>query len=154
MVANIEALYFNDHSFDLILCSHVLEHVDDKLAFAEMWRILRPGGTAIILVPVCWGWPTTYENPAITRPEDRAIHFGQRDHVRIYGADIRDRIKAAGFTLEEYTAQEPGVSMHRLVRGDKVFTARKAQAVDSQALTASRPSESCTPAGDLNFEQS
>jgi len=124
-VANIEALEFGDDSYDCILCSHVLEHVDDRKAFREMLRVLRPGGTALILVPVVWAWQRTYENDAIRTPRDRAIHFGQRDHVRIYGADIRDRIRNAGFMMEEFTAEEPDVSIYGLVRGDKIFVCKR-----------------------------
>ena len=66
-----------------------------------------------------------YENPAVTTPEERLLHFEQSDHVRYYGADIRDRIRAAGFALGEFTAVEPFVSRHSLWRGGRRFVASR-----------------------------
>lgn len=112
-------------SYHRIVCNHVLEHVDDRSALAEMLRLLVPGGTAFIMTPVVEGWSETYENPAITAPRERLLHFGQNDHVRLYGRDIRDRIRAAGFALEEFTAVEPDVARYGLVRGETLFIARR-----------------------------
>jgi ubiquinone/menaquinone biosynthesis C-methylase UbiE len=103
----------------------VLEHVDDKKALAEVYRVLRPGGVALIMLPVVEGWATTYENKAVTAPEDRMRHYGQSDHVRYYGADVRDRIRAAGFELSEFTAEGEDVLTYGLQRGEKVFVATK-----------------------------
>ncbi|MER9962649.1 methyltransferase domain-containing protein [Mesorhizobium sp. M0045] len=125
VVLNIEAIDMPDNSFDLIICSHVLEHVDDGKALREMDRILRPAGTALLMTPVIEGWAETYENSSIVSPQDRALHYGQRDHVRYFGSDIRTRITDAGFSLSEYTAVEPYVHTHALTRGEKVFIASK-----------------------------
>ncbi|MBU6442931.1 MAG: methyltransferase domain-containing protein [Alphaproteobacteria bacterium] len=124
-VLNIEAIELPDASVDAVICFHVLEHVDDAKALSEMFRILRPGGTAAIMVPIVEGWARSYENPAIITPDQRTLHFGQFDHVRYYGADLRARIRAAGFELEEFTAEEPDVFRHGLIRGEKVFVAAK-----------------------------
>jgi SAM-dependent methyltransferase len=110
-------------TYDWILCSHVLEHVDDRRALAELRRILKPGGLLIVMIPLVEGWATTYEDPAVQSEDDRARYFGQFDHVRYYGADVRRRIAEAGFTLEEFTATEPDVSRYGLTRGEKVFIA-------------------------------
>ncbi|MDE3115804.1 MAG: class I SAM-dependent methyltransferase [Pseudomonadota bacterium] len=125
MVLNIEAIDLPDASLDAVICFHVLEHVDDARALSEMFRVLRPGGTAALMVPIVEGWARTYESPAITAPDQRTLHFGQFDHVRYYGADLRERIRAAGFRLEEFTAEEPDVLRHGLIRGEKVFVATK-----------------------------
>jgi predicted SAM-dependent methyltransferase len=84
-----------------VICNHVLEHVDDRKALTEIMRILAPGGMLVASVPIIEGWDTTYEDVAIKDPEDRALHFGQSDHVRWYGRDFRDRLKAAGFEISE-----------------------------------------------------
>jgi SAM-dependent methyltransferase len=118
---DIEAIDLPSGSFDLIICNHVLEHVDDRRALGELRRVLRSGGTLLLMVPVVEGWSNTYENPGIVAPRDRAAHFGQWDHVRMYGADIRERIRAAGFSLNEFTAEEPDVGRNGLSRGEKVF---------------------------------
>lgn len=125
MVLNIEAIELPDASFDAVVCSHVLEHVNDAKALSEIFRLLRPGGVAAIMVPIVEGWTHSYENPAVTLPEKRTLHFGQFDHVRYYGADLRDRIRAAGFSLTEFTAEMPDVLRHGLIRGEKVFVATR-----------------------------
>lgn len=100
---DIRKIDAKDNSFDFIICSHVLEHIDeDKKAMAEMCRVLKKGGVAFIQVPT---WPSekhpTYENSAIVDEEDRIIHFGQFDHVRIYGLDVEHRLNEAGFSKVE-----------------------------------------------------
>jgi SAM-dependent methyltransferase len=127
MKQNIEALTLRDRSFDLIFCSHVLEHVDDKRAIGELYRVLRPAGTLIAMVPICEGWETTYENPAITRPEERDIHFGQRDHVRYYGRDFAARLEQAGFVVTTHTASPEDIVTYGLLRGEEVYVCRKSQ---------------------------
>jgi SAM-dependent methyltransferase len=122
---NIEDIDLPDDSYDVIICHQVIEHVDDQRALAELRRILRPGGLAVLTTPVVEGWDETYENPEITTRQGRILHFGQGDHTRFYGRDLRDRITGAGFELEEYTAVEPFVSRHALERGGKLFIARK-----------------------------
>jgi SAM-dependent methyltransferase len=125
LVLNIEAMGMADQGQDCIVCSHVLEHVDDKKALAEIYRVLKPGGVALIMLPVIEGWATTYENPNVRTPEERKRHYGQADHVRYYGADVRGRIRAAGFQLEEFTAEGEDVLTYALQRGEKVFIARR-----------------------------
>lgn len=122
---NIEATGLPSDHYDRIICNHVLEHVDDAKALAEMYRMLKPGGKAVITTPIVEGWAKTYENPAISSPADRQVHFGQADHVRIYGRDLRDRIRAAGFDLTEVTAVEPDVLTFGLMRGETLFIAMK-----------------------------
>ncbi len=122
---NIEATGLPTGHYDRIVCNHVLEHVDDKKALSEIFRMLKPGGRAILSTPVIEGWAETYENPVITTPAERLLHFGQGDHVRYYGRDIRDRIRAPGFTLAEFTAVEPDVLTYGLNRGETLFIATK-----------------------------
>jgi SAM-dependent methyltransferase len=125
LVLNIEAIGKLDATYDGIVCSHVLEHVDDAKALVEIYRVLKPGGVALIMLPVIEGWSRTYENPRVTTPEERKRHYGQADHVRYYGADIRDRIKRAGFMLDEFSAEGEDVLTYALQRGEKVFIATK-----------------------------
>jgi SAM-dependent methyltransferase len=124
-VLNIEAIDLPDASFDVVLCLHVLEHVDDRRALAEMFRVLAPGGLALLMFPIVDGWDATYENDQARSPKDRLLHFGQKDHVRFYGNDVRERIRSAGFSLAEFTAEEPLVTIHALRRGEKLFLGRK-----------------------------
>jgi SAM-dependent methyltransferase len=95
-----------DDSFDVSLCSHVLEHVpDDRAAMRELRRVLTDGGLALVLVPYRPEL-TTYEDPSIRSPLDRMVAFGQQDHVRIYGNDLPDRLREAGFDVDDRTAAE------------------------------------------------
>lgn len=122
---SLEKIDLPDESVELVVASHILEHVDDKRALAELSRILMPGGRAIIMVPIVEGWDHTYENGAVKTPAERIRHFGQRDHVRMYGRDLRDRITAAGLALTEFTATARECLAHGLLRGEKIFIATK-----------------------------
>lgn len=93
----------DENTYDFIICSHVLEHIDQDIkAMNEICRILKRGGVAFIQVPI---WPSekhlTYENTAIVDENDRIIHFGQFDHLRIYGLDVELRLIDAGFSKVE-----------------------------------------------------
>ncbi len=91
---------FGDETFDVILCSHVLEHVaDDQAATREMYRVLKPDGWAIILSPVDRSRAETFEDPTVVSAEERERYFGQVDHVRVYGRDYVGRLERAGFTV-------------------------------------------------------
>lgn len=95
--------------FDAVIASHVLEHVaDDHAALRELWRILRPGGTALVMVPLDASRRHTFEDPTITAPEARHEAYWQADHVRLYGRDFEDRLRAAGF---EVTLVRPSLTM-------------------------------------------
>jgi glycosyltransferase involved in cell wall biosynthesis/ubiquinone/menaquinone biosynthesis C-methylase UbiE len=97
--ADITALQFPDASFDAVHCSHVLEHVpDDRKAMRELWRVLVPGGLALVMVPLRGA--VTEEDLAVTDPDERTRRYGQADHVRYYGADIVDRLREAGFVVD------------------------------------------------------
>lgn len=91
-----------DGSFGLIYCSNVLEHIPaDRAAMAELFRMLEPGGLAIVQVPT--RGEVTVEDPTVTDPARRAELFGQADHVRYYGRDVQRRLEAAGFIVQEVT---------------------------------------------------
>lgn len=99
---DVTAIDFPDESFDVILCSHVLEHVvDDRQAMRELRRVLRRDGWALINVPSDPQRTETYEDESIVDPHQRLVHFGQEDHVRIYSAEgFLKRLNEAGFEVE------------------------------------------------------
>lgn len=91
-----------DNIFDLFICNHVLEHVeDDKKVLKEVLRILKPGGKAIMQVPLDYKLEKTFEDSSITKPDEREKFFGQKDHLRLYGLDYPDRLRELGFLVEE-----------------------------------------------------
>lgn len=122
---DIESMDLPDESFDRIICSHVLEHVDDEKALAEMRRVLRSGGYAIIMIPMVEGWAETYEDKQVESASDRELYFGQDDHVRFYGSDFRGRVEQADLWLSEFTADGKSSPRFGLQRGEKVFKAEK-----------------------------
>jgi SAM-dependent methyltransferase len=115
-------------SFDIILCSHVLEHVpEDRQAMHELFRVLKPGGWAMIQVPI--SNKPTFEDQSITDPAERERLFWKTDHVRLYGLDISDRLSAAGFEVEPvfaYQLVEPDQLLKTgIYPKDLVFNCRK-----------------------------
>jgi SAM-dependent methyltransferase len=99
---DIHTMPFADNHFDVVLCNHVLEHVrDDRQALAEIKRVLKPGGWAILLVPFINPIPdVTFSDNSITDARERERIFGQADHVRKYGHDYAARLAQAGFTVD------------------------------------------------------
>jgi len=104
--ADICDLPFANDTYDIIFCNHVLEHIpDDTKAMQELLRVLKPGGMAILQIPQDLNRDTTFEDDTITDPKERAKIFGQYDHVRIYGKDYFEKLRAIGFKVEavDYT---------------------------------------------------
>lgn len=120
---------FADASFDAILCNHVLEHVpNDRRAMAELLRVLRPGGWAIVQVPQRARMRDTVEDASVTDPRERARRFGQSDHLRLYGGDYADRLRAAGFdvTAERFGAGLPAdVQARHGLKDERIHLCRR-----------------------------
>jgi SAM-dependent methyltransferase len=121
--ADICALPFEDNSFDVIFCNHVLEHIpDDTKAMQELYRVLKPGGFGIFQIPQDLSRKTTFEDDSIIDPKERAKIFGQYDHVRVYGRDYFDKLGSIGFTVEEvdYTKiiSSELTEKYRLMKGE------------------------------------
>lgn len=99
--ADLLDLPFDDESFDVVFCNHVLEHIeDDQKAMSELYRVMRKGGWGIFQVPMKPSLERTYEDFTIQDPQERQKHFGQYDHVRWYGMDYFDRLRNAGFETD------------------------------------------------------
>ena len=100
LLGDVARIPLKSGAMDAAICIHVLEHVpDDRSAMAELFRVLKPGGWILVSVPLRLDH-TTVEDPSITDPEERLRRFGERGHVRFYGADIRDRLTETGFEIE------------------------------------------------------
>ncbi len=98
MRIDIEDMPFEDESFDLFIANHVLEHVNDELAaLAEIRRVLKSRGYAVLQTPFSRMLTHTWHDPGINTPKARVQAYGQNDHVRLFGRDIFERIAAAGF---------------------------------------------------------
>jgi len=119
--------YPNNH-FDCIICYHVLEHVpDDRKAMGEILRVLKPGGWAILQVPILRD--KTFEDPSVTAPEDRERVFGQRDHVRVYGLDYKNRLELAGLNvkIDDYVTQlgDDAIRKYGLMKDEDIYFCSK-----------------------------
>lgn len=116
-------------SFDAIYCSHVLEHIpDDRMAIAELYRVLKCDGWALLQVPITA--TATIEDPTVTDPIMRAKIFGQHDHLRRYGPDFTERRHGAGFNVTVYNPEDIVSSPEKLIRigiqpDRKIFYCRK-----------------------------
>ena len=105
--ADIQDLPFEDNSFDVVFCNHVLEHVeDDKKALSELYRVMKPNGWGIFQVPIRYQLDETFEDPTIMDRKERIEKFGQYDHVRVYGTDYYETLKNAGFEVEKINVSE------------------------------------------------
>ncbi len=130
--ADICNLPFADNAYDFILCNHVLEHIpDDMRALRELYRVLKPGGMAILQIPQDLKREHTFQDNSITDPVERTKIFGQYDHVRVYGRDYFDRLRSVGFIVEEvdYTSgmSAQSVDRYRLAAGEIIPVCRKPQ---------------------------
>ena len=100
--ADICDLPFKENEFDVVFCNHVLEHIpNDVKAMQELYRILKPGGFGVFQIPQDLSRATTFEDNTIVDKKERAAIFGQYDHVRIYGRDYFDKLRATGFKVDE-----------------------------------------------------
>lgn len=128
---DIHKIPLPDNSFDVVLCNHVLEHVDDDIkAMRELYRVIKPGGFAILQVPFFHPIPeSTMQDPSITNPAERERLYGQRDHVRRYGKDYPSRIASAGFVpvVDDFVNNLPEETRAKygLVKGEVIYVGKK-----------------------------
>lgn len=128
---DIHHIPFEANTFDVAFCNHVMEHVtDDIKAMSELYRVLKPGGWAIIQSPQDWSRASTYEDASITDPKEREKHFWQDDHLRLFGRDYGQRLQKAGFTvtedhfvMDELTPQE--VKRYALPANEVIYFCQK-----------------------------
>ncbi|QDV82909.1 hypothetical protein TBK1r_18410 [Stieleria magnilauensis] len=125
---DITEIQYPDNTFDVIYCSHVLEHVpDDRKAMKEFLRVLNPDGFAVLMVPITA--EQTVEDPSVTDPQERLRLFGQEDHVRRYGPDFSERLRGAGFVVDEMTpnrfCSEAEQRASRLPDEDRIYVCRR-----------------------------
>lgn len=115
-----------DGSYDVVMAHHVLEHIpDDAAAMRELYRLLKPGGTALLSAPINATRHETHEDPTVVRSDARWAHFSAHDHVRYYGLDFEDRLAAAGFIVERFRLGPAEEVKFGLLRDEWIYVARK-----------------------------
>lgn len=127
---DLHEIPFGPGTFDMVLCNHVLEHVkDDRKVMTEILRILKPGGMAVLQVPIETANSVTYEDPSIVDPQERERHFGQKDHLRLFGTDYPERLRQAGFIVNEWPVKDhfspEEILRHRLAAEEILYIAHK-----------------------------
>jgi predicted SAM-dependent methyltransferase len=137
VVADITAIPFAAATFDVLLCNHVLEHVsNDRQAMRELYRVLKPGGWAVLQSPVDKRRAQTFEDSTIISPQDRERLFGQRDHVRVYGRDYKERLESAGFavTIVDYSEQVGKMRIEECALGTDldIYVCTRSRSVDDE----------------------
>jgi SAM-dependent methyltransferase len=130
VVADLLRLPFGANTFDVAFCNHVMEHVEDDIqGMREIYRVLRPGGWAIIQSPVYYDLEQTIEDPSVTDPAAREKLYGQDDHLRKFGRDYPDRLRLAGFDVHEddYVQQlsDEVVRRYALPKEEIIYLCRK-----------------------------
>ena len=114
--ADICNLPFQDNSFDVVFCNHVLEHIpNDTKAMQELFRVLKKGGFGIFQIPQDISREKTFEDASITDKIERTKIFGQYDHVRVYGRDYFNKLRSVGFAVDEidYTKKMAAKELER-----------------------------------------
>ncbi|MBI9067177.1 MAG: class I SAM-dependent methyltransferase [Salinivirgaceae bacterium] len=136
---DVHAIPFGENEFDVAMCNHVFEHVeDDKKAMSEFFRVLKPGGWAIFQVPIDRNREETYEDSTITDPKEREKHFWQHDHVRLYGRDYGKKLAAVGFKVTESNyVDEIGTDLfnrYALPEGEIIYICKKPEQNQNEEL--------------------
>ncbi len=114
-----------DNFFDLIICYHILEHItDDQKAMTELARVLKPGALLLLQTPFREG--AIFEDPAITREDERSKYFGQKDHVRVYSIEgISGRLSQAGFRVKVLQFNEQLFNRSGLPEKEVILSCKK-----------------------------
>ncbi|MFK5976874.1 MAG: methyltransferase domain-containing protein [Sulfurovum sp.] len=122
---NVLNISYNEKTFDLIICNHILEHIPNDIdAMKELFRVLKNGGKAILQVPISKNTDKTFEDFSITEPNQREIVFGQFDHIRIYGQDYSKRLSSVGFSVERFNFSGE-YSQYGFNEDEDIFIAKK-----------------------------
>jgi SAM-dependent methyltransferase len=137
---DVTAIDYPDGTFDAVICNHVLEHVpDDRRAMSEIRRVLKPGGWAVLLIPLIRR-DATVEDVTVADPAERERLFGQHDHVRKYGWDFVARLRSAGLTPEVFEPKghwsAADIERYRLNAPggvDPIFVAHSLNAIDCES---------------------
>ncbi len=127
---DIQNIPFEDNTYDVVMANHVLEHIPDEYkATSELYRILKPGGWAILQVPINPNFKETYEDKSITDPKEREKHFGQYDHLRHHGLDYANRLEKSGFKVDSNMfvkdLGEELIEKYRLSKNETLYVAQK-----------------------------
>ena len=127
---DLHSIPLEDNRFDVVFCNHVMEHVDDPLqCMKELYRVMKPGGWAIMQVPQDFNRTETFEDKNIITPEDREKYYWQKDHVRLFGTDYPNWLEKAGFRVEVFDKESKigseKIQRYRLMESEILYIFHK-----------------------------
>lgn len=127
---DLHQIPLEDNRFDVVFCNHVMEHVENPIqCMKEIYRVMKPGGWAIMQVPQDMSRATTYEDSSITSPAEREKHFWQKDHVRLFGRDYPQWLEKAGFKVDVYDTKQKFesavIDKYRLMKDELLYISKK-----------------------------
>ena len=127
MVVDVRNICYPDKMFDYVIINHVLEHIPDEMkAMQEIRRVLKENGKCIFSMPICID-ENTYESKRALTESERLLQYGQIDHVRLYGKDVKSCMEKYGYRITKYISDEilsdKEINDMRVIKGDRVFLA-------------------------------
>lgn len=137
-IADITNIHYSDHTFDYVICNHVMEHIiDEKKAVSEIRRVLKTNGRWIFSFPICTDMKT-FEDERIVSVEERLREYGQEDHVRLYGTDFIERFESYGLKLQIFSPatelEDDIIRRNGFIKNDVIIIARKDYLENSEEL--------------------
>lgn len=122
---DIENIHFNENYFDIVICSHVLEHVNYEVAISELSKILKKNGIALLMFPIIYQWEETYSNSDIVTKKLRELHFGQFDHLHLFGKDIEKKLIENNFSINKIISYGEDSIKNGIKCGEILYVAKK-----------------------------
>lgn len=124
-VVDVTDICYPDNVFDYIIINHVLEHVpNERKAMEEIKRVLKHDGKVVFSMPICED-EDTYESTTELDESERLKQYGQKDHVRLYGRDVKSHMEKYGYNIAEYKAEDilsaEDINNMRLLAKDRIF---------------------------------
>lgn len=133
-IVDVTEICFPDHMFDYVIINHVLEHIlNERKAMEEIKRVLKDDGKVVFSMPICED-EDTYESPNELDERERLRQYGQIDHVRLYGRDVKRHMEKYGYNIAEYKAEdilsEEDIADMRIIAKDRIFIGAVANDID------------------------
>ena len=126
---DVTNMIYKDHMADFIIINHVLEHVkNEEKAVSELKRVLKEDGKLIMSFPICTE-QKTYEDETVISEADKEKYYGQKDHVRLYGTDFKERFENYGLRVQIYSPKDyltsTQIERYGLIKDDIIMVCSK-----------------------------